>query len=292
MKFIISLQVFFSRLVLSAGTVIKIIFLSGSTGKINSAKKTNPLLVLGNGPSLTKQIQENDPVLNEFDLLCVNHFPTTAYYARLKPKYFVTSVPELWIDDVDALYIKQRKDLLDVFVYKTDWDLTIFIPRMALKHKEWKAALAKNPKLKVVTLNTTPIDGFDWFKNMCFNMKLGMPRPHNVLIPSLMVSLWLNYKKVFLFGVDHSWLPEITVNENNEVLIHQKHYYDEGGSKAKVMDKFGKGQRNLAEVLYKFMMAFAGYFVIRDYAETKGTVILNATKGSFIDAFDRVDSIK
>jgi hypothetical protein len=83
-------------------------------------------------------------------------------------------------------------------------------------------------------------------------------------------------------------LPDITVNDNNDALINQKHFYDAKSSKHQVLDKKGKGQRRLHEILHKFMLAFAGYFVLREYAESLGAEILNATPNSYIDAFDRI----
>ena len=41
--------------------------------------------------------------------------------------------------------------------------------------------------------------------------------PHNVLIPSIAIGLRLPFKKIYLAGADHSWLPEITVTDDNEV---------------------------------------------------------------------------
>jgi hypothetical protein len=108
------------------------------------------------------------------------------------------------------------------------------------------------------------------------------------MIPSLMISIWKGYRKISLLGADHSWLSEISVTDNNEVLINQKHFYDAQSSIGQPLDKRGKGKRNLSELLYKFTTAFASYFEIRAFAEKKNITILNATKGSFIDAFDRI----
>ena len=115
-----------------------------------------------------------------------------------------------------------------------------------------------------------------------------MPRPHNVIIPSLMIAINLKYKNIYLFGVDHSWLSEITVTDGNDVLINQKHFYDENISKPNTMNKGGVGKRKLYEVLEKFMLSFRGYFIIKDYANYRKTKILNATKNSYIDAFEKV----
>jgi len=45
----------------------------------------------------------------------------------------------------------------------------------------------------------------------------------------------------------------------------------------------------MPELLTKFVHAFNGYFILKDYAKSQGTTIINATPGSYIDAFERVD---
>jgi hypothetical protein len=57
----------------------------------------------------------------------------------------------------------------------------------------------------------------------------------------------------------------------------------------KPLDKRGVGQRNMPELLTKFVTAFSGYFVLNKYAKSRGVSIFNATPGSFIDAFERID---
>ena len=114
-----------------------------------------------------------------------------------------------------------------------------------------------------------------------------MPRPHNVLIPSLILAIQSGYKEINVVGADHSWIEELTVNENNEAMVHQKHFYDEDSSKSEAMYKLGRRPRLLHEILEKFVYAFRSYHFIRQFSEKKGAKIWNLTPKSFIDAFDR-----
>ncbi|MEZ5049210.1 MAG: hypothetical protein R2766_06120 [Saprospiraceae bacterium] len=54
-----------------------------------------------------------------------------------------------------------------------------------------------------------------------------MLRPHNVLIPALMNGINLGYKKIYLIGAVFYFYVQQIVNAINEVLINQKHFYDE-----------------------------------------------------------------
>ena len=91
-----------------------------------------------------------------------------------------------------------------------------------------------------------------------------------------------------MFGVEHSWLNHISVTENNEALVNQKHFYDYKNSKSKTMHYGGKRVRKLHEILHKFYLSFKAYKEISNYVKNKETQIYNCTKGSFIDAFDRI----
>lgn len=286
-----SFQIFIENTVLSLLSVIKIAVLSAFNIKLPySAKKNQECVILGNGPSLNKSLQELEFKFPEKDLICVNYFAETPFYTTLKPPLYILNAPEMWLEDVDEDYYKKSDKLFTTIAEKTSWNLALLIPTPAKNYDRWKRKIATNSFIEVYYFNTTPIDGFDKFKKFCFEKNLGMPRPHNVLIPSIMLSINLSYKKIYLLGAEHSWLKEIWVNDSNEVLLTQKHFYDEGSAKALPMNKLGKGSRKLHEVLIKFVYAFQGYFELKSYAETHNIQILNATPESYIDAFDRVTS--
>lgn len=279
-------QVFLENLLFSFLSLFKVIIKSKRT-VINSVKRKSDLVILGNGPSLNIQISNHIDFLQNKDLICVNHFPKTEYYEKLRPAYYITSAPDLWLDDIDEKFVISSKHLFDTMAKKTSWPLNFFIPFEAKKFNRWQEQINGNKNIKIIYYNNTPVEGFDWLNQIFFKYKLGMPRPHNVMIPCLMIALWLNYKKVFLWGTDHSWLKEITVDRDNNVLINQKHFYDEKTSKPETLDKRGKDKRNLGELLFKFMNAFQGYYTIGNYASTKNVDIINNTEFSYIDAFKK-----
>ncbi len=267
-------------------TIIRFIFLS-QYRKVKSKISNNiNLLILANGPSLNTLINNYESFLNDKILLCVNFFPNTAYFEKYKPNYHVISAPELWRSDAMPEYIELSKLLFENLAKKTEWHLTLFIPFEAKKFKTWQKIIASNTYIKVQYFNPTPVEGYKWFRHLAYNLQLGMPRPHNVLIPSIMLGMALRFKTIYLWGADHSWLNEISVDDNNCVLVNQKHFYDENTSKSQPMNKF-KGTRRLHEVLIKFVHAFKGYFDIEEYAQSKRIKIYNATPNSYIDAFER-----
>ena len=114
----------------------------------------------------------------------------------------------------------------------------------------------------------------------------GIPRPHNVLIPAILNIINTGYKKIYLIGADHSWLPLISVNDQNIALVNQQHFYDESENNSEFMHRESRPRR-LHEVLEKLMFAFRSYFDLKDYANSRDVKIYNCTPGSFIDAFER-----
>jgi hypothetical protein len=267
-------------------SVIRIIFLTRIKKFSKVQINYEDLLILANGPSLNSSIEKHLYFTKNKELLCVNFFPNTSYFENLKPRHYVISAPELWREDAIEPYPKLSSELFSNLAKKTNWQLFMWIPYQAKKYKNWRTHLNSNPNIKISYYNPTPIEGFNWFKRLCFDLQLGMPRPHNVLIPSLMLAIKMGYKNIYIWGADHSWLKEISVDENNRVLVNQKHFYDENISKPQPMNKL-KGTRKLYEVLQKFIYAFKGYFEIDYYAQKKGINIYNATPGSYIDAFKR-----
>lgn len=285
---VITIRDFIINLSKSILTIGKVLLLSKKTSKHKVKKVTDSIVVLANGPSLNKMYSEHKEFLAGKDTICVNFFPLSPLYEEIKPRFTITGAPELWRENISEELEKRNKAFYETLARKTTWDCVFFIPCEARNWRKWQDILKKNNHITVFFYNNTPIEGWRWFQHALYNLNLGMPRPHNVLTPTLYVLIKLQYKKVYLWGADHSWLGQISVNENNDALVNQKHFYDENQSKPETMHKGGVGQRKLHEILHKFMKTFESYFLLRDYAESKGCEILNNTEGSFIDAFKRM----
>ena len=239
------------------------------------------LLILANGPSLNKTVNENPEFVAGKTLLAVNFSVTSPMFEQLRPELYLIADPLFWI-------VPEKCDqLFDTMASKTEWDMTLFMPARALNNKVWQSKLVRNKHIKVCIYNTTPIEGCRSFCNFVFNKGWGVPRPHNVLIPSIAIGLRLPFKKIYIAGADHSWLGEITVTDENVVLMHQKHFYDQSKSKADVVKQENLQSARLYTILYHMYVAFKSYFILRDFAEYKGKEVVNITPGSYIDAFKR-----
>lgn len=245
---------------------------------------SNPdeLLILANGPSLKRTVEESADFVRGKTLLAVNFCVTSPMFEQLKPELYLIADPLFWIVP------EKREQLFRMMAEKTTWDMNFLVPARALKNKEWQPLLAGNPHIKLYIYNTTPIEGFQGFCNWIFSKGWGVPRPHNVLIPSIAMGIRLPFKKIYLAGADHSWLPEITVTDDNVVLMHQKHFYDQNKSKAATVTQENLHSARLYTILYHMYVAFKSYFVLEDYARSRGKEVINVTPDSYIDAFKRM----
>jgi hypothetical protein len=280
----------FQNFFYSTFSIVKVCILSRFFNilKIKSPIKKS-CIIIGNGPSLTESLNKYKNELSQYDLVCVNNFVVSNYYSEIKPSYYILAAPIFYLPDkkISDSYIELRNQIFSNIEEKTTWDLTLMAPFLAKKSIYFTAFLERNPKINCVYFNPTPIEGLTSVNNLLFKLGLGMPRPHNILIPAIMNCIYLNYKIIYIIGADHSWLPEITVNDKNEALINQKHFYDEADSKPEQMKDLIFRPRRLHEIIHKFYLTFKGYWAIKKFADSKNITIFNASEISMIDAFER-----
>lgn len=268
---------FLSKTGQTLASIAKIIILS-KFGKISKSGKGEEIIILGNGPSLNATIAESADFLASHKKLAVNFACNAPVFFELKPEYYVLADPHFFASDAENV-----KDLW-CNLAKVDWQMTLFIPFK--KNSSRLSELTSNRNIRIERYNLTPIEGFKGFCHKIFSSGLGMPRPRNVLIPSIMLAIAAGFKKIYIAGADHSWMKTISVNDNNEVVSIQPHFYKENEQEKKRV-KTEYMHYPLHQIVYSFYVAFKSYFEIKAYADSIGTEIWNITPGSFIDAFPR-----
>ncbi|MEG0011478.1 MAG: hypothetical protein RR061_07925 [Muribaculaceae bacterium] len=260
----------------------KILLLSKSYNRTPIIASSEELVILGNGPSLNDTLTDSLAFLKSRRLLAVNFAANTDMFCTLKPEFYVLADPHFFISQEQP----NVSNLWDTLSKKVDWNITLFIPANIKRSGSWYDDIRSNTNINLVFYNTTAVEGFKWLENLCFSRGLGMPRPRNVLIPSLMIALRMRFKTIYLAGADHSWTRTISVNDNNEVVSIQPHFYkEEDTEKKRVNTEYMKYP--LYKIMYSFYIAFKSYFTIKRYADKIGATIWNITPGSFIDAFPR-----
>lgn len=249
------------------------------SAKINPANSaTNQLIILGNGPSLRTNLDNDLDLLRSADTLAVNFAANTPEFSEIQPTYYLLADPHFFDKAGDDPNVGRLIENLNSITFP----MTLFVPAGARKADSY----FHNHNLTVKHFSFTAVEGYTWFENAMMNSHRGMPRPRNVLIPSIMVGIWLGYKEIYLLGADHSWLKTLSVNDRNEVVSIQPHFYKEDSREQQRVNEVYMN-RQLHEVLESMMIAFKSYHRIREYADRCGTQIFNSTPSSMIDAFER-----
>ncbi|MBD5341880.1 MAG: hypothetical protein HDR93_01270 [Bacteroides sp.] len=254
-------------------SLIKLL-LSPRRASIKPSERLKPLIILGNGPGLRATLDESSRQLAENPLLAVNFFANTPEFRRLKPEYYVLADGHFFTNTADPNVSRLLGNFASV-----DWPMTLFVPFGA-------KPLINNPQVRIEHFPLKAMEGPKWFRELMFSLRLGMPRPRNVMIPSIMIGLWLGFKEIYLCGADHTWIKTLSVNERNEVVSIQPHFYEEDARELE-RQRIDYLKIPLHQVLDSQAVAFRAYHVIQDYAAPRGLRIYNATDGSYIDAFPR-----
>lgn len=234
------------------------------------------LKILGNGKSLTDvSLDENANV----DYLVVNRHVLADNYSIIKPKYYVLADPHFF-SHPEGLSILQK-------IYSiTKWKMTIFIPYGAEKSLKNYS----NNLIDVVFYNTTSYAENAPFSAYFYSHQLAMPCVQNVIVAAIMIGILKKYQRIELYGVEHDWLKNLYVGEDNLVYLLNSHFYDKNVQKPKPQ----KDIQHLDEYpLYRNIMDYArmfeSYWEIKQYLKhTHSNIkVINKTKNSYIDAFER-----
>jgi hypothetical protein len=260
---------------LSVGKTI--VFSRWRTGGIERIERpADELVVLGNGPSLKGFLEEKSAFLTGKDLLCVNYAAESPRFEELKPRYYVAVDPVVYRDgEIERAFGNLAR--------KTAWELHLFVPSRYRKMTGWREAVRGNPHIRVHLINITPVEGTEAICFPLYRARLGMPRPRNVLIPALMCGLWTGYRTLYTVGVEHTWHLQLHVDEQNRLMIDDRHFYDTGGDTVRRHGRF-----RMDTLFRSLYIVFASYHTIERFSRRLGARIFNITDGSFIDAFERL----
>lgn len=270
---------FAKRSAASVKSLVKLVLLTRRATVKPAADAARALIVMGNGPSLADAIRDYSDVLRGFPAMAVNFAANAPEFAELRPEYYILADPHFFVkaDDVNVRRLMQN-------LAAVDWEMRLFLP--ADFAASLPAEVSANRHICVERFNAVGIEGWHWLEDMAYSSGRGMPRPRNVLIPALMVGMLMGYKRIYVTGADHSWTKTLSVNERNEVVSVQPHFYKEDEHEVKRV-RTDYLNYPLHTILYSFYVAFKSYFDIRRFADSRGVAIYNSTPGSFIDALER-----
>ena len=245
-----------------------------------SSNKNKKLYILGNGPSLSI-VAEQFGQFENIDYCVVNNSILTELFWELKPKVYVFTDK--------AFYVSESENIKDVHskILEINWPISICIP---YHYPKWFAQhCQKNSYVKVYRYNTSPwspeLKVFKSLRMYFYAHGLCAPNCTNVIVAAIYSSILLGYKNIFLLGVEHSWMRDVRVNEKNEVVLIDRHYY---GEKERVWVDYDGNPIKITDLCESLSSTFHSYYDLEEFSKYIGDVkIINCTKGSYIDAFQR-----
>lgn len=247
--------------------------------RIDRHPRTEPLVIMANGPSLRQAIESSSDKLLAATTMAVNFAANAPEFTRLKPNFYILADPHFFSANPDANLDALRRNLAEV-----DWPMTLFVPVCQVKNLP--DAVTSNPSITVNTYNFVGVEGWKWLERFSYDRGLGMPRPRNVLVPAIACGILAGFKEIYILGADHSWIKNLEVDRENRVISVQPHFYKESDKEQKRVDSVYAGVR-LHQVIGSFAVALKSYHDLQRWAEAEGIRIFNSTPGSLIDAFPR-----
>jgi hypothetical protein len=275
---------FFRRLAQTVLSLMKVLILWRKPTDYPAAAHPT-CVVLGNGPSLAKDLEKYHHELRLHDLLCVNGFALSEAYIQLKPCYYLMLDPAFWEAETPAIH-----RILDAMVERTSWKTHLYVPHTARKASNLKR-LDCNTNIHIHFFNYIVYNGFPSLGHRLFRIGWASPQCQNVLVAAIFHAINSGHQRVILLGADHSWHENILVREDNVVYTKEVHFYDnlEHCTYVPFHTNIGeKTTRTMGELFYTWSKVYSGYFVLKNYAAESRIEIYNASAKSCIDAFPRI----
>lgn len=252
-------------------------------------EKSSEFIVIGSGPSLKDTLNKNIDFFTGKTTACVNEFAISEYFTVIKPDFYIFLDPAYWNKNV-SMRIRGLNDKdFKVFKEKVTWPMTIIMPLCAKKWNWFMDLPRLNKDIKICYVNTTIVNCSKNIRNLLFSKNLAMPAAVNTLVGALFLAINMGYKKIFLVGADHSWHENIFVGEDNVVYLKDEHFYFEKDlSLTPLLLGPEETEKIKMHVAFNAMSkTFEDYHKVAEYANFIGAKVYNASKKTYIDAFER-----
>ena len=260
---------FFATYVLSVGYYILYTFPQRDelkrTKELKNTKKGKKCFAFANGPSMNlldiKKIEKYQKT--GFDVICVNSYITSDMAKTVVPNYYVLSDPTYFgasqivlPDDVIDAEKRQIASLIEL-------NIPVFIPTHFSNLNLFNSYYIFN----------------DFENRFSRNIDPTKPRGYRTMTAykALAIACYLGYDNIYICGFDNDYFKAISVDENNDAYIIDKHFYDDG-VKIRTTPSVGEG---LGDILWEHYRLFKNLDFFRQFN------IINLNKNGLIDVFSK-----
>ena len=257
-------------------------------GIIENAKKpknnTSDITIFGNGPSLNIDIQ----LVESFgdNVMVVNSFVNSTFFKKIRPNYYIITDPGFFLKTEDKRLLNIQKQLISAISKDLSWEIQFIIPKK-FYNSDTVIFLRKNKYVNVITYKDKPtIGGFEWINNHLYKFNFANPHYQNILIASIFLSMKLRFKKIIIYGADHSWHEDLYLSDNNILFRNDKHFNSNLTSRP-LQIKLKNKSMDVSRQFDDLSRVFRTYHQIQNYASKNGVEIINKSSKTWIDAFKR-----
>ena len=246
------------------------------------------IIVLANGPSLRLDLDNYGSKISQCKTIAVNLFVLTEDFIRIKPDYYIFLDVVFLKKDTLPRVAEAREKMLLAFKQNLSWEMVILLPsegKNSFFHRQLQEA---NIPVKFVFFNRTSIYGLKGVSHFMYSRGWGMPPPQNVLIGALMAAIHMRFNNIYMLGADHSWLREISIDEDGVMIINDKHFYNPDGKKLPKHHGESLEQFKIHQYLDELSRTFKSHTLVQEFAKKKGSEIINASSISYIDAYKKI----
>ena len=251
---------------------------------LSEKESYRPMIILANGPSLKDDFPNVYSLVEETgsSVAVVNHFALSPHFKKLKPQYYLIA---------DRVFFWERTDEKNSAIYKVlnndvDWPMQFIIP---IQEKRFVENKITNPNITIVPLCILLYSGPNRYKYWVYKKGISVPSFVNISVMALYYALNMGAKEIYLYGVDHTFLREITVDDQNRLCSFDKHFY---GNEMRIIPPKNDGTiLRMKDFVYDKYLTFVEHDNIRGYADYLGAEIINCTRCSCIDSYTRLTQI-
>ncbi|MBF0576527.1 hypothetical protein [Dysgonomonas sp. GY617] len=243
--------------------------------------------VLANGPSLRKELHkfEEGEEFKDIDFIVLNFFAFEEIFFKIKPKHYCFADPMFFQENHKKDVVQK---LFHIMENRIDWDINIYIPSSKLTDFLKYSGL-KNRHLAIIKMNFTEYSGYESLRHFFYEKGLAMPRVQTVANLAIYLAINKTYSKIHLYGVDHTYFDSLCINKDNILCNRDVHFYDGSDVDLKpILRNDNDIPWKISEYLQAITYMFKSHDLLASYARYLNLEILNYTKCSMIDSYDRI----